>query len=87
MLKNTLSYVGNYLLNFLIAIDQLVNAILGGRPDHTISGRIGYHAMHGKIWALILEKVINWIFFDRNHCRDNIEWDILKRDGISKRKD
>lgn len=31
--------IGRYLLNLLIAIDQLGNAILGGDPDETISSR------------------------------------------------
>ena len=36
-----------YLRNVLIAIDQLVNAILGGDPDETISSRVAKHRGHG----------------------------------------
>lgn len=32
-----------YFYNILIGIDQLVNAILGGDPDETISSRLGKH--------------------------------------------
>jgi hypothetical protein len=33
-----------YWLNVFIAIDQLGNAIAGGNPDNTISGRVGFFA-------------------------------------------
>lgn len=77
--KNT--KVGRYFFNILIWIDQGFNTLLGGSPDHTISGRVGYNAMvHEKTWALLAEKVINTIFFfDENHCRGSIEWDIMER--------
>jgi hypothetical protein len=70
------------LLNILISIDQFANTILGGSPDETISSRVGRNAIQGKKWALIAEKVINWIFWDlvkeENHCRNRIEWDEFK---------
>lgn len=71
-----------YLLNVAIAVDQLINTILRGRPDETISSRVGRNAMEGDRWALIAEKVINFIFDrlgDYNHCRNRIEWDEIKR--------
>jgi hypothetical protein len=33
--------LGRYLLNVLISLDQLVNSVLLGDPDETISSRIG----------------------------------------------
>jgi hypothetical protein len=69
-----------YILNILIGLDQFVNAILGGLPDHTISGRVGYAAMRGNKIAILLEKLINLLFwFDKDHCRRSIEWDEVKR--------
>jgi hypothetical protein len=65
-----------YILRVLIAIDQLINTLLGGYPDHTISGRVGYAAFKGNKLAKILEKCINLLFwFDKNHCFNSIEWD------------
>lgn len=65
-----------YILNFLIAIDQLFNALLGGKPDHTISGRVGFKASTvGGRW-LMAEWFINKLFWlDENHCYNSIEWD------------
>ena len=38
-----------YILNILIAVDQLINAILAGNPDETISSRVYYLEKNGKI--------------------------------------
>ena len=71
--------VTRYLFRIAIAIDQLGNTLLGGRPDETISGNVGYNAMQGKRWALWAEKVINFIMRSPTHCRDSIEYDERKQ--------
>ena len=69
----------DYALNVWIGIDQLGAALLGRNPDVTISSDVGYHAERGNKTALILEKVINAIFYhvagEQNHCRNAIERD------------
>lgn len=63
-----------YLLNLLIGIDQLVNTILGGYPDETISSRIGKRVVKGDSWLCnSLSKLLNLV--DKNHCIDAIEKD------------
>ena len=68
------------MMRILLALDQLLNVLLGGNnEDETISSAVGRKAMAGKRWALIAERIINWIF-ERlgdgpNHCRRNIEWE------------
>lgn len=64
-----------YLYNILIGIDQLVNAILGGDPDETISSRIGKHLIKHPDCPICnyLCKLLNLI--DPNHCQDAIEHD------------
>lgn len=65
-----------YILNVWESVDQTVNAVGFGNMDHTISGRIGRAAMKGSRVALIMEKVVNALFwFDPNHCRRAIEHD------------
>jgi hypothetical protein len=67
-----------YLINVLVSLDQLLNVLIGGYPDETISSRVGRNAAAGKKWALIAEKVINALFwFDPNHCRDAVELEEL----------
>lgn len=51
----------------LIAIDQLVNALLAGWPDETLSSRAYRWDNDGvRSWP---KKVINALFFwEKNHC-------------------
>lgn len=70
--------VTRYLFRVLVSIDQLGNTLLGGRPDETISGNVGYNAKQGKPWALRAEKAINFIMRSPTHCRDSIEYDERK---------
>lgn len=63
-----------YVLNILIALDQLANALLLGDPDETISSRMGKYAERGRGWVPCqLCKLIN--LFDKDHCKNSIELD------------
>lgn len=68
-----------YFWNLLISVDQLVNTILFGLPDETISSRMGKLIEQDKcpfcywICRYILHRV------DPNHCQKSIE-----RDEVSK---
>lgn len=69
-----------YAARILLALDQLGNVLLGGNnPDETISSAIGRKAMQGRRWALVAERIIDWLFLrltgEAGHCRANIEWD------------
>jgi len=71
---------GRYLLNVLIGIDQLGNAMLFGDPDETISSRLGKiaHRNGGEIlWTRPMCKIIAWGLdrIDKDHCTDAIEND------------
>lgn len=75
-ISSNLSDIKRYIMNILISIDQLLNAILFGSPVHTISGRVGYNALLKNKWAISLQFIINLIFFmDKDHCYNSIEWD------------
>lgn len=72
----------------LLAIDQLAHVLVcfgtyvllgrGACPsaDETISSRVGRAAVKGRRWALLAERIINWIFVRLgdapNHCRRSI---------------
>ena len=60
----------------LIAIDQLGNAIAGGNPDCTISGRVGYYQYNGTkpyVWYWhLLAFIIDLTFYPfdgHHHCK------------------
>ncbi|USD22285.1 hypothetical protein [Microbulbifer variabilis] len=72
----------SWIINVCIAIDQLGNAIAGGNPDATISGRCGYFSRVQetrlrRYWR-ILEWVINFTFIPidgPDHCYRSYLWD------------
>lgn len=67
-----------YLKNLLIALDQLVNALLGGWPDESVSSHC---------WRIEQEKGISWprklvdalLFFDKDHCQESYESELERR--------
>lgn len=62
-------------LQVLIAFDQLVNALLGGMADETLSSRAYRHSRDGsRKWP---EKVINLLFFwQKAHCKQAYESEV-----------
>jgi len=62
-----------YLLNILVAIDQLLNTLMGGDPDETISSRAAKAALAGQRWGCVLCRWLDRL--DAGHCARNIEWD------------
>jgi hypothetical protein len=70
----------SYGWNILIGVDQLLNAVLAGDPDETISGRIGKVKLHhgGRIpWRRPVLKITDWLLerIDKNHTIKSIEDD------------
>ena len=65
----------SYLKNILVSIDQVGNAIAGGNPACTISGRIGYFSYNSKrpfVWYWnLLAFIVDATFYpfdDHKHC-------------------
>lgn len=61
-----------YLIHILVSIDQLLNTILGGHPDETVSSRCGKRISHC-IMCKILCRFLD--LFDKDHCIKHIEHD------------
>jgi len=67
----------HWIVNILIGIDQLGNAIILGYPDESISSRAGKwirknSTVKAGVWYWLC-RGLNW--FDKNHCIDAIEED------------
>ena len=73
-----LKSIANRLFIILLALDQLVCGVIWLRPDHTISGEVGYAALNSKAWGVIAEKVIDK-FFGSGHFFESIEWDEINK--------
>lgn len=68
-----LTNLWRYLWNLFIAVDQLVNTILGGYPDETISSRMGKRARKGDRLAICFCKTLDVL--EKDHCEKSIERD------------
>lgn len=61
--------MSRYLLNLLIALDQLVTAVLGWFPDETLSSYAYRLELQGKP-AGVFRRLIDALFwFQADHCR------------------
>lgn len=73
--------LSRYLKNILLSGDQLLNTLLLGDPDETLSSRCGKRKETCKVCkylCLILDKI------DPRHCSKSIEKDEGKRDLLNK---
>ena len=70
-MKKAIKFIGKYLYNIAMAIDQLGNALMFGCHDETISSRFGRRYPNS-----LFAKFINGLFFwQTNHVKSAIEHD------------
>lgn len=59
----------NYILQILIAIDQVFNALLGGYADETLSARAWRTEQKGRIFGKFFRPLIDFVLFVQpDHC-------------------
>lgn len=64
-----LKRIFDYILQILVAIDQVFNALLGGMADETLSSRAYRAEQKGKIFGKFFRPLIDTLlFFDKAHC-------------------
>ena len=57
----------------LIAVDQLVNTLLGGWPDETMSSRAYRLAVEGTTWPMRVIDAVARCFGDKDHCERSFD--------------
>lgn len=64
-----------WIVEVLLSLDQLGNALHGGDSRETISSRLGKRLVQARANGIIqgLVKVLD--ILDKNHCFDAIDWD------------
>lgn len=67
-----MKWLGRYLLNLLVAVDQLLNTLAFGDPDETLSSRMGKRVHRCKLCRAACRLLH---LFDPNHCEKTIEHD------------
>ena len=69
----------NYLRLIAIAINQLVNTLLGGWPDETLSSRAHRMRVKGQpCWGWTAKAINLLFFFQKDHCRLAYEEEIKR---------
>ena len=67
------------LKQFLIAMDQLFNTLLGGWSDETLSARAYRNRDKSKAW-FVLYQVLNTIFFwEHDHCESSYNSEVIRK--------
>lgn len=65
---------------FLIAVDQLINTVLNGWADETLSARAYRNSAKQKSKWQRVERVINAIFFwEPDHCKASYRMELERR--------
>ncbi|MCL1962468.1 MAG: pseudouridine synthase [Desulfovibrionaceae bacterium] len=61
--------MASWLLNIAIAIDQLLNTLLAGQPDETLSSRAHRMRVKGQRWWGWTANAVDLLFFwQSGHC-------------------
>lgn len=63
-----------FIYNLFVSLDQLLNTILLGHPDETLSSRLGRTIDKEKyIFVRVLRKLVDLLFFwEKDHCKNSI---------------
>ena len=67
----------HHIKQILIAIDQLLNTLLFGWADETLSSRCWRWSLKGRDWPRKLVDTL--LFFDKEHCKTSYESEVLRR--------
>lgn len=66
-----------YLWNLLIAVDQLLNVVVGGYPDETFSARTWRKAEADQWFWRAMRRLIDWFFMKAfkqgEHCKKSYD--------------
>ena len=72
-------FIGRFTVNYLLAIDQLVNTIMMGHPDETISSRLGRTVDKERyFWVRPFRRFVDILFFfdkgpnGEGHCEASV---------------
>ena len=71
----------HHALQILIALDQLVNALLGGWADETLSSRAWRTEAKGRLWGRLTRPLIDALAspFEPDHCRASFDSERAQR--------
>ena len=75
-----MTHLTQRLISVATALDELVNAVFGGKPGETISGTIGRACeKFSPPWWAKPARFVTDAFFGKNHCADVAAKEALRR--------
>ena len=72
-----MNLIKRYVINLLLAVDQLANTVLLGHPDETLSSRLGRSIGQERyVWVKWFRLFVDWVFLvlikEENHSLNSI---------------
>jgi hypothetical protein len=75
--------MSGYISDVLLGLDMFASTLIpGGVPGETLSGRAGSAQQQGHLRGRICAPCINFLAFNRNHCKEAIYGDIRRAKAI-----
>lgn len=72
-----------YIFDVLMGLDMFASTLIpGGVPGESLSGRAGTAQREGHLRGLICAPCINFLAFNRNHCKEAIDGDIKRAKAV-----
>lgn len=69
-----------WLASVCVAIDQLINAVLAGSPDETLSSRAYRADQRGRVFGRLFRPLIDTLFFwQPRHCQQAYMAEVSRR--------
>lgn len=77
------SRIRPYLVDVAIAVDQLLNTVMGGYPDETLSSRIYRASLTSKL-ALAVRIIVDILFLPtgKGHCKRAYESELQRKQSF-----
>jgi hypothetical protein len=77
--------MGSWLMRVLIAFDRMVNVMLGGSQDQTISARSALGKKNGKIIGCFICWILDKI--EKDHCSNALKTDERDAENVQKEEE
>ena len=69
----------HYVYHCIIALDQLLNAMLGGYADETLSSRAYRLSRVKRRWRVVCRMIDGMFWWQAGHCKKAYEMEVQRR--------
>ncbi|KGJ88804.1 hypothetical protein [Colwellia psychrerythraea] len=65
----------SYINNLAMASTRLLNTLLGGRANQSLSARAYVNSQHSKRWDIARNSIDKLFYKQTDHCKKAVTWD------------